>query len=134
MANVCLSGLTIDNCRCRASEDTEVSRWHRLGAVHVVTGTRRHQRQIQREETMKIRGLRWWIISLICLGTIINYLARNSLGVMAPILTTELNFSTQEYSYVVAAFQLAYTIMQPVCGYIVDFLGLKAGFALFALL
>jgi ACS family hexuronate transporter-like MFS transporter len=83
---------------------------------------------------MKIRGLRWWIISLICLGTIINYLARNSLGVMAPILTTELNFSTQEYSYVVAAFQLAYTIMQPVCGYIVDFLGLKAGFALFAVL
>lgn len=81
---------------------------------------------------MKISGLRWWIIGLICLGTIINYLARNSLGVMAPTLKTELNFSTQEYSYVVGAFQLAYTIMQPVCGYILDFLGLKAGFALFA--
>ncbi len=83
---------------------------------------------------MKIKGMRWWIISLICLGTIINYLARNSLGVMAPTLKTELNFSTQEYSYVVAAFQLAYTVMQPVCGYVVDFLGLKAGFALFAVL
>jgi MFS transporter, ACS family, hexuronate transporter len=83
---------------------------------------------------MKIAGLRWWIIGLICLGTIINYLARNSLGVMAPILKDELHFSTQEYSYVVAAFQLAYTVMQPVCGYIVDFLGLKAGFALFAVL
>jgi MFS transporter, ACS family, hexuronate transporter len=83
---------------------------------------------------MKIKGLRWWIIGLVCLGTIINYLARNSLGILAPILTTELNFSTQEYSYVVGAFQLAYTIMQPVCGYIVDFLGLKVGFALFAVL
>ncbi|AWK88104.1 MFS transporter [Azospirillum thermophilum] len=83
---------------------------------------------------MKIKGLRWWIIGLICLGTIVNYLARNSLGVMAPILKTDLNFSTQEYSYVVAAFQLAYTVMQPVCGYIVDFLGLKVGFALFAAL
>ncbi|AWB07886.1 MFS transporter (plasmid) [Azospirillum humicireducens] len=83
---------------------------------------------------MKIKGLRWWIIVLICLGTVVNYLARNSLGVMAPILKTEMNFTTQEYSYVVAAFQLAYTVMQPVCGYIVDFLGLKIGFALFAVL
>ncbi|MDR3440992.1 MFS transporter [Telmatospirillum sp.] len=83
---------------------------------------------------MKIKGMRWWIISLICLGTVINYLARNSLGVMAPTLKTELNFTTQQYSYVVFAFQWGYTIMQPVCGYIVDFLGLKAGFALFAVL
>jgi ACS family hexuronate transporter-like MFS transporter len=83
---------------------------------------------------MKIKGFRWWIIGLICLGTIINYLARNSLGVMAPILKTELNFSTQEYSWVVAAFQLAYTVMQPVCGFIVDSIGLKVGFALFAVL
>lgn len=81
-----------------------------------------------------IKGLRWWIIGLICLGTIINYLARNSLGVMAPQLKATLNFSTQEYSYIVGAFQLAYTIMQPVCGYVIDFLGLKAGFALFAVL
>ncbi|MGC3965326.1 MAG: MFS transporter [Rhodocyclaceae bacterium] len=82
----------------------------------------------------RIHGLRWWIIALICLGTIINYLARNSLGVLAPQLQKDLNFTTQEYSYVVAAFQLAYTVMQPVCGYILDFLGLKVGFALFAVL
>lgn len=81
-----------------------------------------------------IKGLRWWIIVLICLGTIINYLARNSLGVLAPQLKETLHFSTQEYSYIVAAFQLAYTIMQPVCGYIIDFMGLKLGFAMFAVL
>jgi MFS transporter, ACS family, hexuronate transporter len=83
---------------------------------------------------MKIKGLRWWIIGLICLGTISNYTARNALGVMAPILKDELQFSTQEYSYVVAAFQLAYTVMQPIGGYFVDLIGLKAGFALFAVL
>lgn len=82
----------------------------------------------------KIMGLRWWIIGLICLGTIINYLARNSLGVLAPTLKTEMGFSTQQYSYIVGAFQVAYTIMQPICGYILDFLGLKVGFALFAVL
>lgn len=80
-----------------------------------------------------IKGLRWWIVALICLGTIINYLARNSLAVLAPVLQTKLSFSTQEYSYVVAAFQVGYTIMQSVCGFVLDFLGLKIGFALFAL-
>ena len=80
----------------------------------------------------KVKGLRWWIVVLICLGTIINYLARNSLAVLAPVLQKNLSFTTQEYSYVVAAFQVGYTVMQAVCGYVLDFLGLKLGFALFA--
>ncbi|AMO98624.1 hexuronate transporter [Collimonas arenae] len=80
----------------------------------------------------RIKGLRWWIIALVCFGTILNYISRNSLGVLADTLKHDLDFTTKEYSYVVAAFQVAYTIMQPVCGYIIDFLGLKVGFALFA--
>jgi MFS transporter, ACS family, hexuronate transporter len=81
-----------------------------------------------------IKGLRWWIIALVCVGTIMNYLARNSLSVLAPELKHELNFTTQQYSYIVAAFQIGYTVMQPVCGIIVDLLGLRLGFALFAAL
>src|SRR5215472_10230917 len=81
----------------------------------------------------KLKGLRWWIIGLICLGTIINYLARNSLAVLAPELEKRLQFSDQQYSYIVLAFQLGYTVMQAVCGFILDFLGLQLGFALFAL-
>jgi MFS transporter, ACS family, hexuronate transporter len=80
----------------------------------------------------KIKGLRWWIVGLICLGTIINYLARNSLAVLAPELQKQLHFSTQQYSYIVAAFQIGYTVMQSICGFALDFLGLKFGFALFA--
>ena len=80
---------------------------------------------------MKIRHLRWWIVGLICVGTIANYLARNSLGVLAPQLKATFAMSTQQYSYVVGAFQLAYTVMQPVAGYIVDHFGLRAGFAFF---
>ena len=83
---------------------------------------------------MKIKRLRWWIIALVCFGTIVNYLSRNSLAVLAPTLMREMHFSTREYSYVVGAFQLAYTVMQSVCGYVLDFLGTRAGFALFALL
>ena len=83
---------------------------------------------------MKIKRLRWWIIALVCFGTIVNYLSRNSLAVLAPTLMAQMHFSEREYSYVVGGFQLAYTVMQPVCGYVLDFLGTRAGFALFALL
>ena len=81
-----------------------------------------------------IKGLRWWIIVLVCLGTIMNYLARNSLAVLAPEFKHVFALSTQQYSYVVGAFQIGYTIMQPVCGFVVDLIGLRLGFALFAAL
>src|SRR5262249_58411268 len=80
----------------------------------------------------RIAYLRWWIVVLICLGTIANYLARNSLGVLAPQLKVTFSMSTEQYSYVVGAFQVAYTIMQPIAGFIVDHIGLRTGFALFA--
>ncbi len=79
-----------------------------------------------------IKGLRWWIIVLVSLGTIMNYLARNSLAVLAPQLKHIFALSTQQYSYIVAAFQIGYTVMQPICGLVVDILGLRLGFALFA--
>lgn len=79
-----------------------------------------------------IRHLRWWIVALICVGTILNYLARNALGALAPELKGALHITTEQYSYIVGAFQLAYTVMQPVCGWIVDRVGLQLGFALFA--
>ncbi len=74
------------------------------------------------------------MVALISLGTIINYLSRNTLAVLAPQLEATLHFGVREYSYVVAAFQLAYTLMQPVCGFVLDRLGLRFGSALFALL
>lgn len=82
---------------------------------------------------MKIKGLRWWIIGLVALGTAINYLARSTLGVAASTLFTELNISEKQYSWVIMSFQMAYTAAQPICGYILDTLGLRIGFFIFAL-
>jgi ACS family hexuronate transporter-like MFS transporter len=73
------------------------------------------------------------LVALISLGTIINYLSRNSLAVLAPQLEAMMHFGVREYSYVVGAFQLAYTVMLPVCGFVLDKLGVRLGFALFAL-
>src|SRR3954452_12017204 len=81
----------------------------------------------------KVRGLRWYILALVMLGTVVNYIDRNTLGVLAPILTKELNFSTDEYSYIDDAFQISYILMQPIAGVITDFIGVRLGHFLFAL-
>lgn len=77
-------------------------------------------------------NLRWRIIALLFVGTVLNYVARNSLGVLAPVLQDKLGITTAQYSYVVGAFQLSYTVMLPVCGILLDRIGLRLGFALFA--
>ncbi len=76
--------------------------------------------------------LRWWIIGLVTLGTILNYLARSTLSVAAPTLKDEFGMDTEQYSWVVLAFQASYTIMQTVAGGILDALGTRLGFFLFA--
>jgi ACS family hexuronate transporter-like MFS transporter len=73
---------------------------------------------------LKIKGLRWWMIGLVMLGAIINYLTRSTLAVSAPTLLKELNITTQEYSYITATFQGA-IMLQPLCGYVLDTIGLK---------
>jgi MFS transporter, ACS family, hexuronate transporter len=76
--------------------------------------------------------LRWWIIGLVTLGTILNYLARSTLSVAAPTLQAEFEMTTEQYSWVVLAFQAAYTVMQTVAGTVLDALGTRLGFFLFA--
>ena len=81
----------------------------------------------------KIRGMRWWMVSLVTAGLIVNYLARNTLSVAAPSMMQQLNIDTQQYSYIVVAWQVCYAMMQPIAGYLLDAIGTKLGFALFAL-
>lgn len=76
--------------------------------------------------------LRWWIIGLVTLGTILNYLARSTLSVAAPTLKNEFGMTTEQYSWVVLAFQASYTVMQSVAGTVLDALGTRIGFAIFA--
>lgn len=78
-----------------------------------------------------IRALRWWMIGLIMLGAIINYLTRATLGVAAPTVLADLSITTEEYGWITGAFQLG-VMMQPLCGYVLDVIGLKTGFAIFA--
>jgi ACS family hexuronate transporter-like MFS transporter len=79
-----------------------------------------------------IKGIRWWMIGLLMLGAIINYLTRSTLAVAAPTVLKDLSITTPQYSWILGAFQGA-IMLQPLCGYVLDVIGLKAGFALFAI-
>lgn len=82
----------------------------------------------------KIKGLRWYMIALVTVGTVLGYLTRNAIAVAAPTLQDQLHITTQQYSYIIAAYSACYTIMQPVAGYVLDLLGTKIGYAVFAIM
>ncbi|WP_448660255.1 MFS transporter [Sphingomonas sp. CJ99] len=83
--------------------------------------------------TGRIRGLRWWIIGIVMLGTIINYLVRQTLGVAVATepFQADVPMTKEEYSWVTGVFQ-AFIMLQPVVGYILDSVGLRTGMAIFA--
>jgi MFS transporter, ACS family, hexuronate transporter len=76
----------------------------------------------------KVRGLRWWIVSLIFLATLINYIDRLTISVLAPVITRDLGLSNTEFGGVVTWFLLAYTISQGVSGKLYDRIGTRLGF------
>ena len=79
----------------------------------------------------RIRGLRWWIIGLVLAGTAINFLTRSTLGVAAPVLMADLAIDERQYGWITGAFQLG-IMMQPLAGWLLDLIGIRAGLALFA--
>jgi ACS family hexuronate transporter-like MFS transporter len=70
------------------------------------------------------------MIALVFLATVINYLDRQTLSVVAPVLRDEFRMSNETYGRVVAAFMLAYTVMNGVSGPLIDRLGTRVGYAL----
>ncbi|MEQ4625372.1 MFS transporter [Providencia manganoxydans] len=82
----------------------------------------------------KLKHYRWYIILLVCFITIINYLDRTALGVAAPTIMETTGITKEQYSWIVSAFQFAYTIGQPIMGFFIDTIGLKLGFFICALI
>ncbi|WP_079246924.1 MFS transporter [Sphingomonas leidyi] len=73
---------------------------------------------------------RWRICALIFVATTINYADRQLLGILKPILDTEIGWSEREYGYVVLAFQAAYAIGLTGSGWLLDRIGARRGYAL----
>ncbi|HKB68492.1 MAG TPA: MFS transporter [Pyrinomonadaceae bacterium] len=80
------------------------------------------------EAGFKLRGLRWWIVGLIFLATLINYIDRLTISVLAPVITHDLGLTNTEFGGIVTWFLLAYTISQGLSGKLYDRVGTKRGF------
>lgn len=85
---------------------------------------------------MKLKGLRWWVIALIALATVINYIDRQSITVLWPQIADELypdkttNEHKEIYSWISIIFVFSYAFGQAIFGKIFDWIGTRLGFAL----
>ncbi|MGD1958425.1 MAG: MFS transporter [Fulvivirga sp.] len=85
---------------------------------------------------MKIKGLRWWVIGLIALATIINYVDRQSINVLWPEISEQLypdktvDERKEIYSLISVIFVFSYAFGQALFGRIFDWIGTRLGFAL----
>ncbi len=73
---------------------------------------------------------RWWIAALLLASTIINYIDRQTLSVLAPYLKIEFRWTNSDFAWVIISFRLAYTIFQLIAGRVLDALGTKRGLSL----
>ncbi len=85
---------------------------------------------------MKIKGLRWWVIALIALATVINYIDRQSINVLWPEISEQLypdktsDERKEIYSWISIIFVFSYAFGQAIFGKIFDWIGTRLGFAL----
>jgi len=75
------------------------------------------------------RNIRWWMLSLVFLATTINYLDRQVMGLLKPVLEKEFSWDEKDYSYIVMAFTTTYAIGYMAMGRFIDRVGTKIGYA-----
>jgi len=82
------------------------------------------------KDIMKIKGLRWWIIGLVCLATVINYIDRAALGIMWPAMKDDLGLTEQDYAWIINIFTITYAAGKFISGKVYDKVGTRIGFIL----
>lgn len=85
---------------------------------------------------MKVKGLRWFIIGLIFLATVINYIDRSALGIMwgsedlEGSISHSLGLTKNDYSYILNIFMVAYAFGQLFSGKLFDKVGTRIGYVI----
>ena len=77
---------------------------------------------------MKIGGLRWFMIGLIFLATVINYIDRQTVSVLKTAISQDLGLSNSDYAAIQNSFLVFYGISQLVSGRLYDIIGTRRGF------
>jgi ACS family hexuronate transporter-like MFS transporter len=77
-----------------------------------------------------IAHLRWWIGALLFASTVINYIDRQTLSLLAPYLKVSYHWTNTDYANIVIAFRIAYTLGQTLFGRLMDRVGTRRGLTL----
>jgi ACS family hexuronate transporter-like MFS transporter len=78
----------------------------------------------------KIRNYRWLVVVLLFFATTINYIDRQIIGFLKPILEKEFNWSETDFAYIIMAFTAAYAVGLLFFGWFIDKIGTKMGFTI----
>src|SRR2546425_3375771 len=74
-----------------------------------------------------ISNLRWWIGGLLFASTVINYIDRQTLALLAPYLKQDYHWTNTDYANIVITFRVAYSIGQTLSGRLLDRIGTRRG-------
>lgn len=99
----------------------------RLAAPTLVAETERGPAAIKDNSVQMLTGMRWRIVAILFLSTVINYIDRQTLSVLAPLLKTEHGWNNEDFGVIIIAFRIAYTIGQAVSGRFIDRFGTRQG-------
>ena len=80
-------------------------------------------------QEVKTGSYRWVIVALVFFATTINYIDRQVIGILAPLLQKETGWTEIEYGYIVTAFTAAYAIGLLLMGRIMDLIGTRKGYS-----
>jgi ACS family hexuronate transporter-like MFS transporter len=83
-----------------------------------------------RTQPKSIKNLRWYIGAILFLSTVINYIDRQTLSVLAPYIKTEYQWSNSDFSLLIIAFRIAYAFGQTASGRFLDWVGTRRGLSL----
>jgi len=81
-------------------------------------------------EIKKIGNYRWTICALLFFASTINYLDRQVIGILKPLLESNLNIGEVAYANIVTIFQLCYGISMLLAGRLIDKFGTKIGYGI----
>src|SRR4029078_12314434 len=86
--------------------------------------------RLSRQSLPPIRNLRWYIGGLLFLSTVINYIDRQTLSVLAPYIKLQYQWTNSDFALLIISFRLAYAVGQTATGRFLDRIGTRTGLSL----
>lgn len=77
----------------------------------------------------RIPGFRWVVAGLLLFSTLLSYLHRQTFAVAAPAIQEQFGLTNADIAHILNGFMIAYAVMHPVAGRIIDRLGTRVGLA-----